>query len=39
VPQPVSVDYRGYLYDCDFNQMLGIRSSVPACRGDTFRIC
>ena len=20
----VSVDYRGYLYDCDFNQMLGI---------------
>ena len=20
----MSVDYRGYLYDCDFNQMLGI---------------
>jgi hypothetical protein len=20
----VSVDWRGYLYDCDFNQMLGI---------------
>jgi hypothetical protein len=20
----VSVDYRGYLYDCDFNQMLGM---------------
>jgi hypothetical protein len=20
----VSVDYQGYLYDCDFNQMLGV---------------
>ena len=25
----VSVDYRGYLYDCDFNQMLGIPLVVP----------
>jgi len=24
----VSVDYRGYLYDCDFNQMLGIPLAV-----------
>jgi radical SAM/Cys-rich protein len=24
----VSVDYRGYLYDCDFNQMLGIPLTV-----------
>lgn len=28
----VSVDYRGYLYDCDFNQMLGLPLS-----GDTDR--
>ena len=26
----VSVDYRGYLYDCDFNQMLGIPLAVAA---------
>ena len=25
----VSVDWQGYLYDCDFNQMLGIFLSVP----------
>ncbi|HVF65690.1 MAG TPA: arsenosugar biosynthesis radical SAM (seleno)protein ArsS [Casimicrobiaceae bacterium] len=25
----VSVDWRGYLYDCDFNQMLGIPLVVP----------
>jgi radical SAM/Cys-rich protein len=25
----VSVDYRGYLYDCDFNQMLGIPLVAP----------
>ena len=24
----VSVDWRGYLYDCDFNQMLGIPLSI-----------
>ena len=24
----VSVDWRGYLYDCDFNQMLGIPIAV-----------
>ncbi len=24
----VSVDWRGYLYDCDFNQMLGIPLAV-----------
>jgi radical SAM/Cys-rich protein len=24
----VSVDYRGYLYDCDFNQMLGIPLAI-----------
>jgi len=27
----VSVDWRGYLYDCDFNQMLGM--PVPASAG------
>jgi hypothetical protein len=29
----ISVDYRGYLYDCDFNQMLDLpltRNSTPA---------
>jgi radical SAM/Cys-rich protein len=26
----VSVDWRGYLYDCDFNQMLGLPLSAPA---------
>ncbi len=25
----VSVDWQGYLYDCDFNQMLGLPLSVP----------
>jgi len=25
----VSVDWQGYLYDCDFNQMLGIRLRLP----------
>jgi len=25
----VSIDWQGYLYDCDFNQMLGIPLSVP----------
>jgi radical SAM/Cys-rich protein len=25
----LSVDWQGYLYDCDFNQMLGIPFSVP----------
>src|SRR5690606_26043353 len=24
----VSVDWQGYLYDCDFNQMLGLRASL-----------
>jgi radical SAM/Cys-rich protein len=24
----VSVDWQGYLYDCDFNQMLGLRASI-----------
>ena len=28
----VSVDYRGYLYDCDFNQMLGIPLAVTGKR-------
>lgn len=26
----VSVDYNGLLYDCDFNQMLGLAAPVPA---------
>jgi radical SAM/Cys-rich protein len=26
----VSVDYNGALYDCDFNQMLGLPTAVPA---------
>ena len=25
----VSVDWQGYLYDCDFNQMLGLPASLP----------
>jgi radical SAM/Cys-rich protein len=25
----ISVDWRGYLYDCDFNQMLGIPLAIP----------
>jgi radical SAM/Cys-rich protein len=25
----VSVDWQGYLYDCDFNQMLGLNALVP----------
>jgi hypothetical protein len=34
----VSVDYRGYLYDCDFNQMLGIPLVVAGKRDGTSRI-
>jgi len=30
----VSVDWQGYLYDCDFNQMLGIPLAVKG-RGRT----
>lgn len=26
----ISVDWRGYLYDCDFNQMLGLKTEVAA---------
>ena len=33
----VSVDYRGYLYDCDFNQMLGIPLVARARRGGICR--
>ena len=33
----VSVDWRGYLYDCDFNQMLGIPLSIAGKRGATWR--
>jgi hypothetical protein len=25
----VSVDWRGYVYDCDFNQMLGLPLALP----------
>jgi hypothetical protein len=25
----VSVDWQGYLYDCDFNQMLGLPLALP----------
>jgi len=25
----ISVDWQGYLYDCDFNQMLGLPASMP----------
>jgi radical SAM/Cys-rich protein len=25
----VSIDYQGYVYDCDFNQMLGLPTRVP----------
>ncbi len=28
----LSVDWRGYLYDCDFNQMLDLPISVPSAR-------
>jgi radical SAM/Cys-rich protein len=28
----VSVDWQGYLYDCDFNQMLGLSMRTPATR-------
>ena len=28
----VSVDYQGYLYDCDFNQMLGLPQSGQEAR-------
>ncbi len=30
----VSVDYNGALYDCDFNQMLGLPAAVPASLSD-----
>jgi hypothetical protein len=30
----LSVDYRGYVYDCDFNQML----DLPFARGDRERV-
>jgi hypothetical protein len=30
----VSVDWRGRLYDCDFNQMLGLPLSGPATLAD-----
>jgi hypothetical protein len=26
----ISVDWQGYLYDCDFNQMLGLRTEHSA---------
>lgn len=29
----VSVDWQGYLYDCDFNQMLGLSMSLPGVIG------
>lgn len=28
----ISVSYDGYLHDCDFNQMLGLRAAVPSGR-------
>lgn len=28
----ISVDWQGYLYDCDFNQMLGLRAGLTADR-------
>ncbi|TAK85580.1 MAG: radical SAM/Cys-rich domain protein [Betaproteobacteria bacterium] len=28
----VSVDWQGYLYDCDFNQMLGLPLALPGCK-------
>ncbi len=31
----VSVDWQGDLYDCDFNQMLGLRARLPGQRSDT----
>ena len=31
----ISVDWRGYVYDCDFNQML----DLPMARGDDARAC
>jgi radical SAM/Cys-rich protein len=30
----ISVDWRGYVYDCDFNQMLGL----PIARGQNYRV-
>ncbi len=30
----ISVDWRGHLYDCDFNQMLGLNMSGPATLAD-----
>ena len=29
----VSVDWQGYLYDCDFNQQLGLRASTATAAG------
>lgn len=26
----ISVDYQGFIYDCDFNQMLGLSAQLPA---------
>jgi Protein of unknown function (DUF3641) len=26
----VSIDWQGYVYDCDFNQMLGLGTSLPS---------
>ena len=26
----ISVDYRGFIYDCDFNQMLGIPLAIDS---------
>lgn len=31
----ISVDYRGFVYDCDFNQMLGIPLVADHCYGCT----
>ena len=30
----ISVDYRGYVYDCDFNQMLGLGLGQPVAAND-----
>ena len=30
----ISVDYRGYVYDCDFNQMLGLALGQPEAAND-----
>jgi len=31
----ISVDWQGYVYDCDFNQMLGLPFAGEACSGKT----